>query len=135
MAQSPKQLKNLKNFPKGVSGNPLGAGHPNYERTSSIMKRLTAREVKDLSGLILNGDIEQLQAIARNKKEKVIKVMLASVAVKIISKGDAGALNILLDRLIGKVPNPIRLGNTDGTPIADVVRVNVNLPSNGREIK
>lgn len=130
---SAKQLKNLKPFPKGVSGNPLGAGHPNYDRTSSVMKRLTAKEVKDLSGLILLGDIAELQAIAKDKKEKVIKVMLAAVAVKIISKGDANALNILLDRLIGKVANPIRLGNTDGSPIGEVVRVNVTLPSNGRE--
>lgn len=130
---NPKSLKNLKNFPKGVSGNPLGAAHPNYDRTSSVMKRLTAKEVKELSYLILNGDIEELQAIAKNKKERVVKVMLAAIAVKIISKGDANALDILLNRLIGKVANPIRLGNTDGSPIGEVVRVNVTLPSNGRE--
>lgn len=135
MSPNDKRLKNLKNFPKGVSGNPLGAGHPNYDRTSSVMKRLTAREVKELSYLILNGDMDELKKIATDKKERVVKVMLASIAVKIITKGDANALDILLNRLIGKVPNPIRLGNPDGSAIADVVKVNVTLPSNGREKK
>ncbi len=124
---------NLKKFVKGQSGNPLGGKL--HDPVKRAIKRLTTREIKDLSGMILNGNVEELQAVAKDKKASVIKVMLAACAVKIIQKGDAQSLNVILDRLIGKVPNPVRLSGGDGGPVevAESVRVVIKLPSNGRE--
>ncbi len=82
--------------------------------------------------MILSGNTADLQAVAKDRKASVIKVMLASVAVKIIQKGDAQSLNILLDRLIGKVPNPVQVSGEGGGPV-ESVSVIIGLPSNGRE--
>lgn len=119
-------------FPKGVSGNPQGGKL--HDPVKRAIKRLTTKELKDLAGLLLDGDTKGLRDVAKDKRSSVIKVMLASVAQKIIDKGDMQALNILLDRLIGKVPQPMRLGGHDGGPV-ESVNVVIGLPSNGREKK
>lgn len=134
IGKNPNSLKNLEatKFKKGQSGNPDGARkHNPIKRT---IKRLTLKELKDLSCLLLDGDVEALKRIAKDPKTRSIKAMVASVAYRIVVKGDAQALNILLDRLVGKVPSPVRVSGHDGGPV-ESVNVVIGLPSNGRESK
>lgn len=119
-----------KPFPKGVSGNPLGGKMHNKELKA--IRRLTAVEVAEIGGMILQNNLAALKAIAKDPDASVLKTMIASVAVKTIEKGDAHALDKLLDRLIGKVRDEIKVTSV-GNPL--VTAQVVVLPSNGREKK
>lgn len=99
-----KQHANLKRFPKGVSGNP--AGRP-PDVLGRQMRQLTAQEFAEIANLIVKGSIEELRKIVKDESQSAIKVMVAATAVKIISKGDMHSLDILLNRLVGKVKDQI----------------------------
>ena len=78
MANNPKHMENLKNFPKGVSGNPKGA-----PKTKLLKDVLTSESQTESNG------IDKLTAII-NK--------LTTMAVK----GDMNAIKEVLDRYAGK---------------------------------
>lgn len=78
MANNPKHMDNLKNFPKGVSGNPKGAPK------TKLLKDVLTAELQTESG-----GIDKLTAII-NK--------LTTMAVK----GDMNAIKEVLDRYAGK---------------------------------
>lgn len=102
-------------FKKGQSGNPQGARLHNPE--IRLIKRMTLDQVVEIGSLVLDGNVAELKRIARDEKESVLKVMLAAVAARTITKGDPEALDALLDRLIGKVPNPVQLSGQGGSPL------------------
>jgi hypothetical protein len=83
---------------------------------------------------VVNGNVRALQKLAKDPESTVLMVMLAGVCVKIIEKGDMSALNVLLDRLIGKVKEEGRPFGADAPPPATETRIVVTIPSNGREV-
>ncbi len=107
MAVSKKSLANLKPPKKGEIRNPLGGKAHNPELR--MVKRLTAIEVAEIGSLVLKNDIAALKAIAKEQTASTLKVMIAAVAVKVIEKGDAHALDVLLNRLIGKVKEHVEV--------------------------
>lgn len=84
------------------------------------IRRLTREEVSEIGSLILEGNLEKLQSVRDQPEASVLKVWFASVAVKAISKGDAHALTIILDRIVGKVKDTIELTGRDGGAIESV---------------
>lgn len=119
---------------KGQSGNPLGARLHNPE--TKALKNLTKQELIDIGNLIVKGDIESLTAIRDSVKTggkgvSVLSVWIASVAMRSIESGDMHALDILLNRLIGKVKDDVTLTSFSH----NMPQVVVTLPSNGREAK
>lgn len=120
---------NLKPWKKGESGNPNGRPP---DALNAAMKKLTKLELEEIANLIIKGTLADLETLMKNKQTTVIKAMIAGVAVKTIKNGDHGALNALLDRLLGKVKE-----NHHFTGGAAVVAptVIVTIPSNGREAK
>lgn len=125
--------KNLKGFlfQKGQSGNPLGGKLHNPEKKElKLIKKLSKEELKEIANIILQTDMEMLKKIVetkkyRNKKLTVIQAMVASVAMRIIAKGDAQGFDIFLNRLIGKVKEEVEYS---GKP---PVQVLIELPDNG----
>jgi hypothetical protein len=111
----PRKIPKGKPFPKGVSGNPLGGKLHNPELRA--IKRLTAVELAEIGSMIVKGNLKELQAVSKDPNVSVIKAMCASVAIKIISKGDSHALDVFLNRLIGKTPDKIQLSGVDGGPM------------------
>lgn len=109
---------------KGQSGNPAGARK--HDPELKRLKNLTKHELIEIGNLVIKGNVAELKAIASNPKATVIQTMLAAVSVKIISKGDMGALDVLLNRLVGKVKDEQAIVVSPG-------QVVVSLPSNGRE--
>lgn len=118
-------------FKKGQSGNPSGmAKHDNDIRK---IKRLTNKELAEVANIVIKGDVDELRAIVANPKSTVLAVMMGAVAIKIIEKGDMHSLDILLNRLLGRVKENVKInGNLEINNAPQVVRL--RLPDNGREV-
>ena len=69
--------------------------------------KLTREEMEELGSLIVKGDINKIMEMRQDPKASVMQVMLSSVALKIINKGDMHALDLLLNRLVGKVSDKV----------------------------
>jgi hypothetical protein len=108
-----------KQFKKGKSGNPLGAKL--HDPEMRMLKNLTKDEMVEIGSLVLKGSVNQLRAIAKDPNCTALKCMIAAVAVRTISKGDPAALDVLLNRLIGKVKDEVNFtgSTTSVTTILD----------------
>lgn len=104
-----------KDFGNGNRANPIGAGAHNKDLKR--VRRLTQQEVSELGTLILDHNLAELTAIAKDPYACVLKVWFASIAVKAISRGDANALNAILDRIVGKPKEHIEVTGADGGPL------------------
>lgn len=114
-------------FKPGQSGNP--SGRPKDPPEVKLIKRLTRQEMAEVGSLIVQGKISDLQMVATGPQSTVLKAMIAKVAINIMAKGDMHSLDLLLNRLIGKVKDEVVVDNLN----TQVQRV-VVLPSNGREV-
>lgn len=113
-------------FQKGESGNPLGAKL--HDPEIKQLKSLTKKELVEIGNLIIKGNIADLKAVSKAETSTVLHTMLASVAARIISKGDMAALDVLLNRLVGKVKDEVHHGGEVRLP-----QVVISLPSNRKE--
>ncbi len=111
-------------FKKGKSGNP--AGRPPDPPELKALKNLTKAELIRVANIVVKGDMAALKAIAASDKSSVLEAMLAGVCIRIMKRGDMQALNILLDRLIGRVPGKDELPPSTGS------KVLIYIPDNGR---
>lgn len=100
------------------------------QRLKISLKNLTVQELKDMASMLLRGNYDDLKILAEDPSTSTLQVMLASTCVKIIAKGDMHALNLMLDRLIGKVKQKIEIESDAPPP-----QIIVNMPANGREAK
>lgn len=125
MAVSKKSLENLKHIRKGQVLNPRGGQV--HDKDIKALRNLTKDELKEVGSLILKNNVEALKAIGKDPGASALKTMVASVVVRVIQKGDMYALDLLLDRLIGKVKEEIQ---HTGLHAPQVI---VTLPKNGRE--
>lgn len=120
-----RNTSGLKPFKKGQSGNPLGAAM--HDPQVRALKALTKEEMIEVGSLVVKGSVEQLKEIAKDPNASALKCMIAAVAVRTISKGDPQALEVLLNRLIGKVKEEIK---HTGIPEGHSTNL-VILPDNG----
>lgn len=120
---------NIRPFAKGVSGNPLGGKL--HDPEIKAIKKLTKEELKEMGSLVLKNNLDALREIKDDPKASVLKVLVASVCIKAIAKGDMHSLDVLLNRLIGKVKEEIAV---EGDGLAAPI-VNIVLPNNGRQKK
>lgn len=125
MSEEPKKRVYGRPF---VKGDPrIKPGRPPMSYEHKKLKQLTASEFAEIANLIVKGSIDQLITISKNKDEVALKVMLAAIAVKIMNKGDMDAMDKLLNRLVGKVPDKLNVRDESTMP-----RVVITLPDNGR---
>jgi hypothetical protein len=103
-----------RDFTKGHKFGKGGAGH---NPALKAIRKLTNDEIAQLGTLILEGNLAALQDIKNDTNASVLKVWFASVAVKAISRGDAAALNAILDRIVGRSKETVELTGKNGNPI------------------
>lgn len=141
-----KRKLNLRpKWKKGESPNPGGAPKSpeaiENRETRKRFKTLTNKDFKELTNLLIDGDVEELKVVANERlnnvpssgKYSALQVMTATVALNIMSKGSAHDWNIFLDRLIGKVKETVKIEDPNHSQLRGVVHVVI--PSNGREAK
>lgn len=116
--------RNLIPYKPGQSGNPEGGRRHNKELRA--LRKMTKEQVAEIGELILKGNIKKLQAIVDSagkmgkKNKSVLITWFAAVAIKAIAKGDARSLDIVLSRIIGKVPESIYLNKDPDDDMADL---------------
>lgn len=110
-------------FKKGQSGNE--GGRPKDSPEIKAIKNLTKSELVSISNLIIRQDFGALVALSKREDATTLQRMLAAVAIRIVRKGDMGALDILLNRLVGKVKDEFV---HEGLNAPQII---VTLPDNG----
>lgn len=112
-------------FKKGQSGNPEGGRAHNPDLR--LIKNLTEAEMVEIGSLVVKGSIEDLKKIKDDPKTTVLKAMMASVAIKTIQTGNPQALDILLNRLVGKAKERVEITSDNRTKVsAEVAIVDVS---------
>lgn len=93
------QLKKIK---KGQVLNP--SGRPKIPKDlKEIRKKYSKEVIQGLLAQCLDKGVDELEAILKDKTNKVVDHLVGRVALMGIVKGDPVRFNFILDRLIGKV--------------------------------
>jgi hypothetical protein len=101
MAMNAASLKNLKSWPKGVSGNPSGSRVPAELRGISS---LTQTEVTKIISKYARMIRSELELIKDDPSLSAFDVCVISIFQQSMKFGDFQRLSFLLDRAIGKAP-------------------------------
>jgi hypothetical protein len=123
---NPRSLANLRPFGKNNNANPEGARA--HDPVMRAFKNLAKEELAEVGNLILQNNFDALTDLANDPQASVLQRMLASVSMRVIKQGDMNTLDLLLNRLIGKVKDEVEISKAEGP------RVIVTLPSNGYEV-
>jgi phage terminase small subunit len=103
-----ESLKNLKMFKKGQSGNPLGGKlHNPALRALRSFTNETFREVLEL---VLTGNQAKLSDIIIDPSSTNLEVLIAKAFQNAIKSGDFHLVERIAERLLGKVPDTIKIG-------------------------
>ena len=89
---------------------------------------MTREELASAASWLVKGDMAELERIANDPKSSILHVMIASMAIKAIKKGDEKTFNAIMDRVVGKPKEMVEMTGSMNIPV-------VILPSNGREAK
>lgn len=103
-----------RDFVPGQVTNPRGAS-----AHSPAMKKLRSLTQQQLADILLeiNGmTVKDLQVYAKANETDVNKVMIVSIINTVIKKGDAYMWNVMMDRIVGKVPTAVDL-TSQGEPM------------------
>lgn len=109
---SPKSLANLKPPKKGEVRNPDG-GWVSSNSVYRAIQRLAKEEIAEIGSYILERNFVALEAIIEevknnpDSKRSALQAWMATVAVRGIKTGDPYALDALLNRIVGKVPEEL----------------------------
>jgi hypothetical protein len=94
---------------KFEKGNPGGPGRPRRDPELAKASKITRTEAELLLSKFMQMDIEELEAILRDKKKKCVEHMIGRIVLMGIKNGDHARLDFMLNRLIGKVKDTIEV--------------------------
>lgn len=126
-AQAGKNTSGLKPFKKGQSGNPKGRP-PLPEDVKAARKLGKAEFVRLVNDYLwINWDEAQKRLSSKKEPVSLMEQAVGNLALD-AANGDRGALDLILDRLIGKtrdkmeltMPRPFIIAKTDGTPVFEL---------------
>lgn len=94
-----------RDFKKGESGNPNG--RPALPEKVKQLKKFTAAELEELITALLGLTDEERKAVLADPNATTIKKCIASVLTKAGEQGNMSQLDMVLNRVIGKVKEKI----------------------------
>ena len=99
-----------KMFKKGVSGNPKG--RPPLTAVQRALRELTLETYREVIKTALTGNIADLKELAENPDTPAIQVGVATAIMRAIKDGDPSVLERFAARIVGKIPDDIRITST-----------------------
>lgn len=102
----PKAAEKYK-FKKGQSGNPNGARAHNP--AVKALKKLTLETYREVVELVLTGNLTDLKAMAEDPATPAVQVGIATAFMKAIKEGDYGVIERIAERIIGKIPDELKV--------------------------
>lgn len=105
MAKGNKNPNPATRFKPGVSGNPNGA--PPLDPKLKHVKKLTLEEFELMAKTLMTASEEELEMIAADKSQPYIKRIVVQILKRAHCDGAVGTLDILLNRVFGKVKDKI----------------------------
>lgn len=95
-----------KQWKPGQSGNPEGARR--HDPIKRRIKKLTTEELENILNSILLAHPNEINAVSQ-ENPTILKTWVASIVTKAVKNGDSGFLLLLLDRLVGKVTDKLKV--------------------------
>jgi hypothetical protein len=89
-----------RNIQKGQVLNPRGGLA--HDPVLKAIRRLSRSEIAEIGTLLLEKNYQALKAIIDDPTTSVLRLMVASVANRVIAKGDHAAFATLLEQIAGK---------------------------------
>lgn len=120
-----KNMLLRKQFKSRPVADPIHAG--SQKSALEQIKKLTAQEVAEIGSIVLGSDMSSLRDLVESEEATVLTKMIAAIAYKAIRTGNIHALDMLLDRIIGKAGDQLEATDTNSGP-----RVILYLPDSGR---
>jgi hypothetical protein len=114
MARSPKSTG--RPFKKGESGNPKGSSARRKELGK--VTALTNEQVLEVGSMILEGNMQDLHALAADPEATVLKQWLSSLILKSVTESDAPIFTAVMARMLGKPKEAVEVSNKDGERFA-----------------
>jgi hypothetical protein len=99
-----------RDFVPGVVTNPNG--RPPLSPEAKAIRKLTADKLEEIGDLILDGNKVQLNAISSSLEESAIRVAYAKAALNAMAKGDLSMLEMILNRVVGRVKERVEHSGT-----------------------
>lgn len=101
-----------KRFKPGQSGNPRGMIPTSPE--VKYVRKITSQALEEIGDLILSSDKDKLRSISEDETESVIRRIYAKAATNAMTKGDLVNLEMILNRVIGKVREKVDVSSSEG---------------------
>lgn len=101
----------------GQTGNPGGSSKLQQERAA--IRKITRDKLKDLVDLALDSNLAELQRIVKDPTSPALKVGVATSLAAAIKKGDWGTLQSIVDSLLGKVPDKLKVESSSIVRLAE----------------
>lgn len=102
-----KEIRPDQGFKPGYSGNPRG--RPKILEENHGVKKLTADDLRRMITRHFNMTFPELSAIAENPESTALELSIASCLNKAIQTGDFAKVTLLIERVIGRVPDLKRI--------------------------
>lgn len=118
---------------KGQVLNPLGGKAHNP--TVRALKRLTNAQIAEIGAELITGTGEEFKAIAEDPNATMLQRWFAKVMINGVTRGDHKALDVVLNRIAGKVQERVMHANDPANPISFPPQIVLFMPDNGKAAK
>lgn len=94
-------------FKAGNKANPQGAKAHN--KAILAARRLTLDTYREVIELVLQGNVDDLKAMATDKDTPALQVGIAVAFLKAIKNGDYNVIERIAERIVGKIPDQLNV--------------------------
>jgi len=109
-------IDNLKPF-QFKPGHKGGPGRP-PDKLGRELRQLTQDEFRDIATMVLRGDLDEVEEIADDRTQPILKAMIARSIMTAYHKGDFYQFDAILNRIIGRVSQTVNV-STPTAPFID----------------
>lgn len=93
----------------------MGRGQPKLTEEERLARKITKSKFAAIASEYLNRTEKELSSIYSDKETPALDKIVVKAIMMAQSKGNLGALNFLLDRVIGKVTDNVNHTSSDGS--------------------